>query len=220
MAEIFCQGTPDFISAEINVSGYKYRPFIPPDPNNESSSYSFDGRRTGFWANYLHDLESLWWILVWTNTHFLKASDFESKSPAYELEKKKKDAINEMLFSHTKILMEREYFFSSNGSHYKHLGKVPNSFPNLRHVVKVMRKMLLFTYFMREEEMDDTIPILVSDDCSLHIDCLEQLRSHPWEDIKIIPIWEATSNGTNAIPDRRQSVERRMEDEKAEDDEK
>ena len=205
------------MSTEISVFGYRYRPFILPDPNNESSSYSDDGRKTGFWANYLHDLESLWWILVWTNTHFLKASDFESKSPAYELEKKKKDTINEMLFSHTKILMERDYFFSSNESHYEHLGKVPNSFPNLRHIVKVMRQMLLFTYCMREEEMDDTIPILVSEDCSLHIDCLEQIRSHPWEDIEIIPIWKANSDGTGTIPDPRQSVERQMEDEKATD---
>ena len=143
------------MSTEISVFGYRYRPFILPDPNNESSSYSFDGRRTGFWANYLHDLESLWWILVWTNTHFLKASDFESKSPAYELEKKKKEAINEALFSNTETMFwNRRFFFSSDNTHYRCLGVVPNSFPNLRRIVKVMRQMLLFTFIKREREMD------------------------------------------------------------------
>ena len=158
--------------------------------------------------------------MVWTLTHFLKVSDFESKSPAYESEKMKKSSVNKRLFSYPTLVRERREFFHTDATHFNWLGRVPNSFPNLRYIVKVMRPLLLLTFIKREREMDDTVPILVSDDCSLHIDCLKQLRSHPWEDIKIIPIWEATSNGTNAIPDRRQSVERRMEDEKAEDDEK
>ena len=85
--------------------------------------------------------------------------------------------------------------------------------------MKVMRQMLLFTFIKREREMDESVPILVSDDFSLHIDCLEQMKSHPWEDIEIIPILWATSNNAT-IPGLRQSVERQMKDEKVEDEAK
>ena len=44
--------------------------------------------KLGFWANYLHGLESLWWIIIYTMTHFIKAGDLKSNPTADELEKR------------------------------------------------------------------------------------------------------------------------------------
>ena len=56
------QGTPYFLSAEVLSHNYLYWP-------GDSENVGFWGRRSGqeaiFVTNYIHDAESLWWLLIY-----------------------------------------------------------------------------------------------------------------------------------------------------------
>ena len=64
----------------------------------------------------------------------------------------------------------------------------------------------MFTYYKREYDLDETVPILVSDEYLLHDNFLEVLRSHPCEDIEIVPIEEPPLNNSNTIPYSKRSM--------------
>ena len=194
------------MSAEILAESYLYETDAPLSKTESEIPQSLVDKEYGFWANYLHDLESVWWIVVWTITHFQKASDFELRSQAYELEREQKSLVNKKIFSVFEGYLERQKFLSDERTFNYYISRFQNSFPAIRHISRVMRSRLMFTYYKREYDLDETVPILVSDEYLLHDNFLEVLRSHPCEDIEIVPIEEPPLNNSNTIPYSKRSM--------------
>ena len=194
------------MAPEILMGNYLYVRFqkaLPEKTCMSADKLMLSTKEPGFWANYLHDLESVWWIIIWTYTHFLKASDVESKSLSYELEKNEKKTLNDILFPG---LSEERWKFLATGSFYEYLDGIPKSFPRLKRIAKFMKSRLLSAYYARENSMDICEPILVSDECTLHRDILEGLRMCPFEDINVVPIWQARSKCASIAPDSKLSM--------------
>ena len=187
------------------MGNYLYVRFKKPSP--ERTCISVDKltlpiKKPGFWANYLHDLESIWWIIIWTIAHFMKASDFELRSPAYELEKSKKKTLTDLLFPG---LSEERWKFLATDTFYEYLDGIPNSLPKVKQIAGLMKSRLISAYHKRENSMDICEPILVSDECTFHREFLKDLRLHPFEDVDIVPMWEVPSDNTNTAPKSKQT---------------
>ena len=168
-------------------------------------------RKMGFWANYLHDLESLWWIIIYTMTHFLKTKDLKPKPPADELEKREENEIFKSIFSNTTYPQEREKFLSTD-IFFDYMHEFSESFPKLWCIAKFMRSRLVHTYCKREFRLDETKPILVSDECTLHKEILHFLHQHPCEDIDIVPMREIQSNNSGTTSNSKRSSKEKLGD--------
>ena len=156
--------------------------------------------KLGFWANYLHDLESLWWIIIYTMTHFIKAGDLKSNPTADELEKREENEIFRSIFSNTTYPQEREKFLSTD-IFFRYMREFSKFAPKMWYIARNIRARLINTYREREYKLDETKPILVSDECTLHNEILQDIQDiqqHPCEDIDvdIVPMWEVHSNNT------------------------
>ena len=166
-------------------------------------------RKMGFWANYLHDLESLWWIIIYTMTHFLNIKDLKPKPPADELEKREENEIFKSIFSNTTYPQEREKFLSTD-IFFRYMREFSKFSPKMWYIARNIRARLINTYREREYKLDETKPILVSDKCTLHNEILQDIQDiqqHPCEDIDvdIVPMWEIHSNNANNAPKTKQS---------------
>ena len=79
------------MALEIANKAYTYKFTKQPGLTVNSSEHLLDlnkerlttNAETKFWANYLHDLESIWWIIAWTSLNFEKIEDI-SAVPQYE----------------------------------------------------------------------------------------------------------------------------------------
>ena len=165
--------------------------------------------KMGFWANYLHDLESLWWIIIYTMTHFIKAGDLESKFTADELEKREENEIFKSIFSNPTYPQERENFLSTD-IFFDYMHEFSKSFPKMWYIAKFMRARLVDAYREREYKLDETKPILILDGCTLHKEILQDMQDaqqHPCQDVDvdIIPMWKVHSNNANNAPKTKQS---------------
>ena len=167
--------------------------------------------KLGFWANYLHDLESLWWIIIYTMTHFIKAGDLKSNPTADELEKREENEIFKSIFSNTTYPQEREKFLSTD-IFFDYMREFSESFPKLWCIAKFMRSRLVHTYCKREFRLDETKPILVSDECTLHKEFLHFLHQHPCEDIDIVPMREIQSNNSGTTSNSKRSSKEKLGD--------
>ena len=137
--------------------------------------------------------------MIWTVANFQKAVDFESNSSAYKSERKRKIKVANKLFSNPTIhqeLEERRLFFSTFETYYKYTRSIPNTFPELLHIVELFKNQLLSNYFNIEKDLDLTTPILLSDadEGLLHNELLGTLRSSLCEDVNIVPIWTGPIN--------------------------
>ena len=149
-----------------------------------------------FWANYLHDLESLWWIIVKTLFTFEETEALGSDSSAYQLQAKNRDEVVEMLFpgdGEGKTCMRPAFFYDSEYSGYSYfddyLETIPCPLSALEIVIREIRTKLHNAYKVKEYDMEKLDrPIELSDGDTLHEEILEILRSHPVGDVNIIAI--------------------------------
>ena len=118
-----------------------------------------------FWTNYIHDLESIWWITVWILCRFQK---HEKKRETLAPQGNPLDL--ECSKSRLKFLRHDPYFI-------KHIKKIPLPFLELKRFVIECRHTLGTTYKANEINMEANSPIYMSDNCTIHKEVLELLRS-------------------------------------------
>ena len=149
-----------------------------------------------FWANYLHDLESLWWIIVKTLFTFEETEALGSDSSAYQLQAKNRDEVVEMLFSgdgEGKTCMRAAFFYDSEYSGYSYfddyLKTIPCPLSALETIIREIRTKLHNAYKIKEYDMERLDrPIELSAGDTLHEEILKVLKSHPIENVDIIAI--------------------------------
>ena len=141
-----------------------------------SSEYSFCQSQQDeelpkqFWANYIHDLESIWWIVVWT--YFLFKKDTEEGTPTT-----KSELTFENLFQSSKVSDCRYNFLSHPEIFEVNMKKVTYGIPELAKIVLKIRRKLLAAYALEEIGMDKTLPILMKSDCKIHEEIHQILES-------------------------------------------
>ena len=170
----------DFMAVEVTARNYLFSGTtkVAADYIGEktSSEYSFCRSEQGsehlkqFWANYVHDLESIWWIAVWT-FYLFKKKDTE-EGPTEDSK-----SVFEGLFSNPNALYYRYNFLSSRDIFEISMKDVTYKIPELEKIILKIRRKLLATYALKEMGMDKTSPILMDDKCEIHEDILQILRS-------------------------------------------
>ena len=144
-------------------------------------------------------------------THFLKAKDLESKFTADKLKNREENEIFRSIFSDPTYPQDRKRFLST-GNFFHYMYGFSNYFPKLWRIAKLMRVRLLDTYRKREYKLDETKPILVTDECTLHKEILHFLHRHSCEGDDIVPMWEVHSNTTGIAPDSKRSSKEKIGD--------
>ncbi|KIJ06484.1 hypothetical protein PAXINDRAFT_91916, partial [Paxillus involutus ATCC 200175] len=74
-------GTPDFMASEVESQSYHFLPILPISMDTFKGPKPAWPEQPPFRANSLHDLESLWWILMWVLHYHVDA-----RTPALSLE--------------------------------------------------------------------------------------------------------------------------------------
>lgn len=200
---ILLKVSADFMAVEIAHQGYIVKParfagllqtktkaFKDKLPKSDQ-----DKNNNIVWANYLHDLESIWWIAVWTFLNFekdpgdnLSCSRSSPKAKDQIRVFKRKEA-SDNLFPRKMDYMERWKFFTEDIVFQNTMNDLPCSLPVLYDIINTFRYHLGSTYIREEENskcMD--LPIQLLDGGVLHREIINIL---PNEDIKLIAVKDA-----------------------------
>ena len=137
-----------------------------------------------FWANYIHDLESIWWIAVWVLYRFQKPEQ-KRKTPR-EIPKEGPWEP----FLNLGSLTSRTGFFNFDMRFLKHIHSIPNPVLALKIFVLKCKQVLDTAYMAEETHMKMNSPIKMSEGCTIHKKILKLLRSaRSKNDVsRIIPI--------------------------------
>ena len=129
----------------------------------------------GIWVNYLHDIESIWWIVIWTLFTYQKASLVRSKSKEYKKLRDDQRYTSTLLFSGFPSAQYRKDFLTDPDSFMNHIDNAPNHLRGLKAFSMTFRKILLQHYW--EEENKGVDPILVTDGGLIHKEILGLLTT-------------------------------------------
>ena len=165
--------TPD----ELNLTVTKSRSAVigdsdPPEPE----WYPF------FWANYIHDLESLWCILIWILFKYREVGGDKS-SEDYEAKVGKRAEVARRLFDIELSHLERLDILKCAELLYRYEEITPHCLKELIAVAVAFSEKLQSAY--TEEEGKAIFPIKLMDDGLLHQDILKAFRSSPINDAYI-----------------------------------
>ena len=148
------------------------------------SCYSQPERhRIPFWANYIHDLESIWWISVWVLYRFRKATEKRRV-----LTKVSEDHSCK-LFLKPDSPLPRLTFLTLNNSFKNYIENIPHPLYNLKKFVVECRQKLLSAYETIESSMKVNLPIYMTDGGMLHreiVGLLQAARSNDDDEIVLI----------------------------------
>ena len=150
-----------------------------------------------FWSHYIHDLESIWWILIWTLLTYQKHSDEDhAVDPNTELERRMRVR---NLFYVDDYCIERSNHLE-NKRIFNGLARIiPDLFKGLIEVAAVFREKLVSTYI--KEEGKSVFPIKLMDDGLLHRDILEAFRTSPIENFDVVYIFSKNKTATESTTD-------------------
>ena len=127
-----------------------------------------------FYFTYIHDLESIWWILIWVLLGYRKAGSEESTEDyKSEISQRKKNIAK--LFSIKQKLTQRSDLVVDAWKLMAFMEVVQDSFKGLVQVASIFREKLALTY--KEEEWKVDFPIKLKDGGLLHQDILEAFRT-------------------------------------------
>ena len=140
----------------------------------------------GIYANYLHDLESIWWTAVWTLFTYRKESTNNARSESDQEITKKKTA-NSKLFSHgNKLRDNRKDFLIDNNIFDVHMSCIPKYFGGIKDLISSFRTILHDAYLSEEKNLKTTDIIMPSEE-SLHQLILRIFRESMIDESAIIP---------------------------------
>ena len=138
-----------------------------------------DTAKPGIHHNYIHDLESLWWILVWTTFIYEKMPD-----PTYETSAEWAEAQRtsyDILFPIDTCITDRLSFLRDDGTFNSRVKSVSPFLMGYADIIGYFRKLLLVEY----EEMEKSVPATVyfsrSGSDVIHEDFLEKLSEREIE---------------------------------------
>ena len=105
---------------------------------------------SGIYANYLHDLESILWILVWTLFVYRKDSAECVSSESTCAQKSEGDR----LFAQAGMgLLHREKFLKSKETFNEKMKFIPDYFGNLKELITKFKDHLLNSYYDEEKNI-------------------------------------------------------------------
>ena len=145
-----------------------------------------------FWFSYIHDLESIWWILMWTLLKYQKAGDINNAVES-STEVQSRILTAEKLFHSDGFLVARYNILMLGGTLNRIAMTIPNSFEGLVNVAAIFKERLISAY--KEEEEKSIFPIKLTDNGSMHRDILMDFRTSAIEYFDVVCIDnESTTN--------------------------
>ena len=153
------------MSIEILLRKYQFMSFKA----NYTHKTSF-----GIYANYLHDLESIFWIIIWTMFLYRKET-FETidLKPMYA----QKDAGSELFSKETQGVLNRKYFLTSKEIFTNRMKSIPEYYKNIKELATTFKDHLIKAYDKEERKITANDPILRPKN-SIYRSILKTFRSH------------------------------------------
>ena len=138
-----------------------------------------------FYFNYFHDLESIWWVIIWVLLECLKAGD-EEYTEDYERKILQRRAVADEYFHTYKDGCKREDLLAGIWGLTRITHVVPDYFKGVLQAASIFREKLVSAY--KEEEGKVDFPIKLKDGGLLHQDILEAFRTSSNRYFDVIPI--------------------------------
>ena len=157
-----------------------------------------------FWANYVHDLESIWWILIWTLLTYEKVGD-GNNTPDSNLEIQRRSLAANKIFHLNQCHIERWCHFQNIAAFNGLAVIIPDFFKRLVEVAAIFREKLILTYIKEEGKL--VFPIKLMDDGLLHRDILEAFRTSPIENFDVVHIYTKNKSATKSTTDSDETSE-------------
>ena len=144
----------------------------------------------GIHHNYIHDLESLWWILVWTAFVYEKMPD-----PTYETSAEWAEAQRtsyNILFPGDTYITDRQLFLIDNSTFKARVKDVSPFLTGYARIIRYFRDLLLVGYNLMEKDVPATVYFSSSGSDIIHEDFLEKLSKREIEKGIVVSIWGRT----------------------------
>ena len=144
-----------------------------------------DTAEPGIHHNYIHDLESLWWILVWT-TFVYEKKPYEMSAEWAEAQRTSYN----ILFPGNTCITDRLSFLNDDSTFNSRVKVVSPFLMGYADIIGYFRELLLAEY----EEMEKGVPatIYFSGLDTIHEDFLEKLLESEIEKGIVVSIWGRT----------------------------
>ena len=135
----------------------------------------------GVYYNYIHDLESVWWIIVWALFNFEKK---DAGTDSYTTRQRKLN--KDKLFSGTTDSNYRFRFLSIRESYARTIRCLPKYFKNLPIMLGIIAKAITELY--RKKESIEEGPILWDESSNIHkifIGLLDDVTMEQFEIVRV-----------------------------------
>ena len=145
----------------------------------------------GVFYNYIHDLESVWWIAVWALFNFEKKDAGTNKSDSQATRQRKFN--KDTLFSGTVGNQDRFEFLSMRNAYAKKTKCLPEYFANLPTTLGTIAEAIIELYQSKElnyqvDESNKEEPILWDESSNFHevfIDLLDDVTTEQFEIVRV-----------------------------------
>ena len=144
----------------------------------------------GIYYNYIHDLESVWWIAVWALFNFEKKDIGANKIDSWASKQRKLN--KDILFSGTVGNQDRIEFLSMRKTYAKKTKCLPEYFENLPTTLGTIAEAIIELYQLKElnyqvDESNKEEPILWDESSTIH-GVFIGLLSNVMEEFEIVRI--------------------------------
>ena len=149
-----------------------------------------DTAKPGIYHNYIHDLESLWWILVWTTFVYEKMPD-----PTYEMSAEWAEAQRtsyNILFPGDTYITDRQLFLIDDSTFKSRINDVSPFLTGYIYIIRYFRDLLLVGYNLMEKDVPATVYFSRSGSDIIHKGFLEKLSKREIEKGIVVSIWGRT----------------------------
>lgn len=197
-------GTPNFMAIEVAKQGYSFRPMRQRNlrkhlelrrirsndsgniqlPRSTQAEENSDDSKCDFYHNHLHDLESLWWIFVWSAFVYEKAPAMDDDE-SIELAAEQMQYYN-LLFPSAISSEERVSFLAFEDTFFKYISYIPPSFHVQKEMIDIFRYVLVKAYQKSEEKI--TGPLHFSSPV-VHEDIMGALIDVKFPDLEVVPVF-------------------------------
>ena len=143
------------------------------------------GEPKGIYYNYIHDLESVWWIVVWALFNFEKK---DARTDSYTTRQRKLN--KDKLFSGTVDNNYRFKFLSVRESYAETIACLPKYFKDLSAMLGTIAKVITELYQKKEsnKEWNKENPILWDESSNIHKIFIGLLDDVTTEQIEIVRV--------------------------------
>ena len=173
-----------------------------------------DDTPEGIYYNYIHDLESVWWIAVWALFNFEKKDIGANKIDSWAAKQRKLN--KDILFPGTVGNQDRIEFLSMRKKYAKKTKCLPEYFENLSTMLGTIAEAIIELYQLKElnyqvDESNKEEPILWDESSTIH-GIFIGLLSDVTEEFEIVRI----PGIDDEIPPATQSNKRRTDEQDSE----